>query len=197
MSARRWCGVVAALLGLLAALLCVGQPRPLAAAPTRQGPPPLPATFWGAVTLRGAPVAAGLPISATIGGVAYGWTTTQPVDGQSLYGLDVPADDPATPAIEGGRSGEVVAFFVAGQPATPTGNWQGGRSQRLDLAIACLPGTSDLDGDGTTTIRDVQIAAGHFGASGSAAPGDVDCNGYVDAADLTRLAAAWQASASP
>ncbi|MFQ5859792.1 MAG: FG-GAP-like repeat-containing protein, partial [Anaerolineae bacterium] len=55
--------------------------------------------------------------------------------GASIYLLDVPGDDPDTPAIEGGREGESITFQVAGFDATPLSLWFGGSHHELNLQV--------------------------------------------------------------
>ena len=86
--------------------------------------PPLPATFWGQVTLDGADVPNGTEITAWVDGVLIGQVTTEPHDGHSVYVLDAkPADtwDPEVgpPDIEGGT----VIFRIGSSMAEQTTTW--------------------------------------------------------------------------
>jgi hypothetical protein len=49
------------------------------------------------------------------------------------YALSVPADDPATPGVEGGRPGDSIVFYIGGLRAEQTAVWRGGTNTRLDL----------------------------------------------------------------
>ncbi|MFQ5858192.1 MAG: hypothetical protein ACE5LU_21525, partial [Anaerolineae bacterium] len=88
--------------------------------------PPLPASFYGTVTVAGADVPAGIPVSAWIDGVMHAETNTFRHEGRTMYAVDVPGDDPATPEVEGGRPGDTVVFHVGGLKADQTAVWQGG-----------------------------------------------------------------------
>jgi hypothetical protein len=54
-------------------------------------------------------------------------------EGQAFYAINVPADDPATSQVEGGRVGDIIVFQVAGAPTGQTAIWRGGGNSRLDL----------------------------------------------------------------
>ena len=100
--------------------------------------PPLPASFYGAVTVDGADVPAGTHVSAWIDGVRYATTEAFVYEGRSTYAVDVPADDPATPVVEGGRPGDTTAFQVGGLKAEQTAAWRGGTNTELDLTASSV-----------------------------------------------------------
>ncbi len=96
--------------------------------------PPLPSSFYGTVTLDGADVPAGTPVTAWVRGVQVAQAPSRTTDGDSVYVIDVPADDPATPQIEGGREGQAVLFKVDGYAAGQLGTWRSGVVAELNLA---------------------------------------------------------------
>ena len=121
--------------GLLVILLALGCVSGASAAP-----PGLPATFYGAVRIQGGSVPAGAIVRAYIGGVALDQAMVQD-DAQEGVGylINVRADDPDTPGIDGGRNGDVVTFRLELPGGTTyamvqQGIWQAGRSIRLDLS---------------------------------------------------------------
>lgn len=114
---------IALLIGLLAAL----PARPALAVP------PLPADFWGYITINGSPAPAGTAVTATVNGVTFP-TTTFMDGGQALYLLSVNGDDTTTPATEGGSDGQTISFKVDGAAVSQTAVWRAGTSTRLDLA---------------------------------------------------------------
>ena len=79
--------------------------------------PQMPHQFYGTVSLDGALAPEGTIVSAQIDGVEYESGT---VDAEGRYGeaplFKVPADDPGTPAKEGGVPGETVEFYVTNVP---------------------------------------------------------------------------------
>jgi len=86
-------------------------------------------------------VPVGSHVSARVRGVACGRDAVDqdPTYG-AVYALNVPADDPATPAIEGGQAGDTVTFVLelpgGGEcPLPQTATWQGGFSAQVDLAF--------------------------------------------------------------
>ena len=121
---------------LLAALLIAGMVlAPFTPAPARAAAPPLAATFYGTVRLNGAFVPPGSEITAVIDGRTVAASQSFLDAGQSVFVIDLPGDDPDTPAVqEGGVENQLVHFFVAGKPSTPSGIWRYGVQARLDLS---------------------------------------------------------------
>ncbi|MES1243091.1 MAG: FG-GAP-like repeat-containing protein, partial [Acidobacteriota bacterium] len=116
-------------------------------------PPPRPSSFYGTVTVGGAGgsnAAAGTVVSAWIGGVRFAETAVVVADGLSVYRLDVPGDIPGTAAVEGGQSGQTIAFKVAGAQVPQTAVWQDGTAFRLDLTAPVGPDLTVSVGDGAT-----------------------------------------------
>lgn len=110
MKIRLRSGKLAGGLGLLLALgLIVALAVPALAVPQP------PHQFFGTVTIGATLAPEGTIVSAQIDGVEYESGT---VDTEGRYGYDpldlfkVPADDPGTPAKEGGVPGETVEFYI-------------------------------------------------------------------------------------
>ena len=97
--------------------------------------PPFPSSFYGTAKVDGMNVPVGAPITAFINGVQVAFSGTSLYEGETVYSLDVPGDDPTTPAIEGGVAGDTIVFLVNGQPAQQTALWQSGSNLMLDLTI--------------------------------------------------------------
>jgi len=120
--------------------------------PGSAAPPPMPASFYGTVTVNGTDAPEGTPVSAWIDGVRYATTDAFTFDGRSMYALDVPADDPATPEVDGGRPGDTIVFHVGGLKADQTAAWQGGTNTEMNLAAASarlfLPLVSRVESQG-------------------------------------------------
>lgn len=99
--------------------------------------PPLPSSFWGTVKINGANVAAGTVVSAWINGVKYADTVVQDYLGDTVYSLDVPGDDPATPSvIEGGVEGSIVVFHIGSLVTTVNGTWHAGTNVELNINVS-------------------------------------------------------------
>lgn len=98
--------------------------------------PPLPSGFWGAARFNGQDAPPGAQVTAWINGLPYAVTTTQLYQGQTVYSLDIPGDDPATTAIEGGVPGDLVQFTIDAFPTQESGVWQSGSNLQLDLSVA-------------------------------------------------------------
>ena len=120
--------ILAAVLSLAGALPVLGD-----------APPGLPCSFWGTVTLDRANVPGGTIVTAWINGVQHAETAAFANAGQSVYTINVPADDPHTGGvIEGGADGDAIVFKVGGSTADQTGTWQGGTSSELDLSAVTV-----------------------------------------------------------
>lgn len=52
----------------------------------------------------------------------------------------------------------------------------------------CVPGDSDLDGNGIVGFSDFLMLSAQFGNSGAGLSADVDCNGVIDFADFLQMA---------
>ena len=95
-------------------------------------PPPEVYSPWGRVTIDGEPAADDTAVTAWIDGVQYASTLT--ING--WYSIDVPADDPETPAKEGGENGDTVVFRVDGLVADQTGAWVSLAAPWIDLTVS-------------------------------------------------------------
>jgi hypothetical protein len=135
----------------LTALACV------AARPVLAAPPALPSSFWGSVTVNGARVPDGTLVQAAIDGHVLIEARTTLYQGNEVFALNVPADDPSTAAREGGAEGDIVTFIVGGLTAPQTGVWHGGTNQRVNLAAAgsttLPPETYTPTATATATVR--------------------------------------------
>jgi hypothetical protein len=95
--------------------------------------PPLPSSFHGTVKRDGTNVAEGTVVSAWINGVKYAETQSQMYQGNSVYAINVPGDDPDTTQVEGGVEGNTIVFKVGDSTASPTGTWHTGTDVDLNL----------------------------------------------------------------
>jgi len=96
--------------------------------------PPLPHTFYGTVKKAGTNVPNGTIVSAWIGGTQYASATTSTYGADSVYSLNVPADDPDTTlAKEGGINGDVISFRVGSDTASQTAAFSSGANPNLNL----------------------------------------------------------------
>lgn len=110
--------------------------------------PPPPHSSYGTVTVNGANLPDGTQVTAWINGTQYATATTQTWNGDSVYAIDVPGDDPDTPGvIEGGVAGDTITFQIDGQDADQTATWASGSSAELNLTV---PG-GQIDADFTCT----------------------------------------------
>jgi parallel beta-helix repeat protein len=101
-------------------------------APASAAIPDAPFSPWGTVTIDGqAPPGFGGKVEAFVEGrvVATGRITF------GSYALDVPGDDPDTPAIEGGTSTTTLLLRVNGLVAAQTPTWVSGDSSELNLTV--------------------------------------------------------------
>ncbi len=125
-------------------------------------PPSIPAFFYGAVVVDGQPPAAGTQVTARIGEkdcTQVGNNGTFPEGNLSAYSITVAH----TSQIEGcGTEGATITFFIGGQQATQTANWQAG-PRELGLSVGSqapppLP-TATPGGPSAATPTDPTAAA--------------------------------------
>ncbi|HLF55235.1 MAG TPA: CARDB domain-containing protein, partial [Thermoanaerobaculia bacterium] len=100
--------------------------------PARAGAPLLPSSWFGTVTVSGAPAAAGTPISAWFAGAEIAATTSFSEAGEARYRLDVPGDLAETAAVEGPTAGQAFEIRVGGDPSAEL-TWTEGSYSRRDL----------------------------------------------------------------
>jgi len=114
----------------------------------RAGPPALPSSFWGEVTLAdGSAAPTGLAIWAMVGEEVRVEALTRPYEDLTIYTLHVPADDSDLAGLQGGREGDPVHWQVCGEALAASGTWHGGTNVRLDLqlptGVDCVAPTKD------------------------------------------------------
>jgi hypothetical protein len=107
----------------------------------QEGPPEIPANFWGTVRISGANVPDGCEIAAWVNGVKAAQRPVE-LDPQSgsIYVLNPAGDDPATPEIDGGTNGAEVTFVLylpggGAVPLLPKGVWISGSRTELNLSF--------------------------------------------------------------
>ncbi|NLG27661.1 MAG: hypothetical protein GX557_07095, partial [Chloroflexi bacterium] len=98
-------------------------------------PPAMPWFVWGNTRVGGTKVAAGTPVSAWIDNVRVARGTTQIESNDSVYMLQVSADNPDTPWRDGGTADDTVRFQIGSSWAAQTGTWQEGRAWQNNLTI--------------------------------------------------------------
>lgn len=109
--------------------------------------PQIPMQLYGNVVIGGSPAPDGIEIDARIGGISYKTATT--VGGQYGYYDEygetslflVPADDPDTPAKEGGIEGENVMLYVGGELSAFV-RYSYGANVTIDLSVSSLEAPS-------------------------------------------------------
>jgi hypothetical protein len=98
--------------------------------------PPLPSSFYGVVEVDGATVPDGTIVRGLINGETCAEGYIQIYEGSPAYSLDVPGDDTATTARDGGLEGDTVQFEVGGVLADQTGTWHSGTNVELNLILS-------------------------------------------------------------
>ena len=97
--------------------------------------PPLPSSYYGLVTRDGVNLPEGVTIEAVIDDQVYASNTVKIYEGDAVYSLVVPGDDPATEIVEGGVQGDTIYFRVDDILADQTAVWQSGSNTKLDLTF--------------------------------------------------------------
>ena len=98
--------------------------------------PLLPSSIYGTATANNAPVPDGTMIQAVIDGQVVASGSTQTYQGNSVYALDIPSDDEATPVVDGGNEGDIIHFTIGGLQATQTGVWHSGTNVEVNLTVS-------------------------------------------------------------
>jgi hypothetical protein len=102
--------------------------------------PPLPASFYGTVTVNGANAPTHVSVEALIDGVTYAVAPVQMSGGNSVYSISVPGDIPGSAGKQGGQEGDTIQFRVGGLLCAQTAIWSSGARQNLNLtATGTLP----------------------------------------------------------
>jgi len=145
----------------------------VAGAPALPAAPLKPSSFYGTLKQAGANVPDGTLLSVWIGSTKITETLAFTATADTVFRLDVPADDQATLAVEGGREGQKL-FFKAAGVYVQSALWNGGTYQRLDLVVG-----PDADGDGWATPLDCNdnnpaVHPGQYEIVGNGI--DDDCN---------------------
>jgi hypothetical protein len=96
-------------------------------------PPSLPSSFHGTVKVNGGNVSVGTSVTAWINGIQQGATTAIIYQGDTVYSMDIGADNTETPAVDGGIEGQTVIFHIGDLVADQTGTWSSGTSVSSNL----------------------------------------------------------------
>ncbi len=99
-----------------------------------QAIPQLPSSVYGTVQLNNAPVPDGTLIQAIIGGQVVAYRGSQTYQGNSVYGLDIPSDNPETALVDGGKEGDTIQFKIGGILAAQTGTWHSATNVEINLS---------------------------------------------------------------
>lgn len=133
----------AALLAVVV-VLALSIPGAGAVAAQEDGPPPVPPSFYGTVTVDGEPAPAGTEVVALVEGEERGSIIVGP---EGSYGGASAFEEKLVVDGSSGDEGATIAFEVDGQAADRTATWTGGAA-RLDLSVAS-DGATDSPGGGT------------------------------------------------
>lgn len=120
------------ILRILILSLCITLTSFLITIPA-QAIPSLPSSFYGMVKINGTNLLDGTVVQALIDNQVYAEGFTQTYQGDSVFAIDVPGDDPSTTTQEGGREGDTIQFKIGGILADQTGIWHSGTNVNLDL----------------------------------------------------------------
>jgi hypothetical protein len=136
--------------------------------------PPLPSSFYGTVKVNNANVPVGTPIAALINGVPYATANAFLYNGDTVYTLTVPGDDPETQGvIEGGVTGNIIVFRIGTRTtANETAPWQSGTNVERNLTASPtaihVQGLSARTGGGIGDRMGSLLALGALGLGGVA-----------------------------
>ena len=104
----------------------------------------LPASFFGTVKIDDEIPPAGTTIKAVINGITHVTCMVSMHNGDAVYALSVPGDNPDTHGIiEGGVAGDIVQFLIDNTPADQTGTWVSESNTEIDLS-ATIPADKNI-----------------------------------------------------
>lgn len=150
--------------GPILALTCLIA---LAIAMSASAQPSVPATFYGSVTVDGAPAAAGLEVRGFVDGVDCSQSAPgeRPVirDGQTAAYVLYVVHESQRPGCA--RDGSAITFTIGGRPTVQTAVWKPG-PMRLDLSVGDAPPIPLPSPTGTIAAA-VETAQGSSGGSGA------------------------------
>ena len=96
--------------------------------------PPLPAAYFGNITVNGEPAPAGTTVIAKINGVEKGRITT------TISGMYAEKPREESLVVQGGEEGDTVRFYVEGVEAKESVTWTEGDGPRpVDLTFVGVP----------------------------------------------------------
>jgi hypothetical protein len=122
-------------LACIIALLGIGPISLLIARPVLAFPS-LPSSFYGTVKVNGANIPDGTLVQALINGKVIIENQTQTYQGDSFYSLDIPADDPDTLVVDGGKDGDTITFIMGGIVADQAGTWKSATIVPMNLSAS-------------------------------------------------------------
>lgn len=146
-----------------------------------QGTAPIPAAYYGSVTVDGEPAPAGVEVTAELAGTTYGPITTNE-DGE--FGGPTPADQKLVVDPSEIPDNTEVVFFVEGQEVDTTVSWESGNNEQIELSVAELPGIDDGSDDGDDSSEDSSgSTGGQTGGGGGQSTVDEDVESGTQATD--------------
>ncbi|MFB6219797.1 MAG: PGF-pre-PGF domain-containing protein [Halolamina sp.] len=132
-----------------------------------QGPDPVPASYYGTVTVDGEPAGAGVTVQAVIDGEVRGEITTG--DNGSFGGAGI-GEEKLTVRGSTEEDGEAtVRFRVNGMEANTTVTWQSNDVRELDLAVSTAesePANGTNPSNQTTATPSTDVESGGSGGGG-------------------------------
>ena len=163
-------------LGLIAVtIVCVVAafavaPGAVVAQDDDDGMPPVPAGYYGTVTIDGDPAPEGLEVTAELEGETYGPIET---DENGAFGGELINQSKLTVDPDSAPDDPTVTFFVDGEEAAETAEWESGASEEITLTI-------DTDDDQSTGAGG---GGGGGGATDTDDTSDTDADGSDDTSD--------------
>ena len=147
-------------------------------------PPVLPSSFYGEIHILADPPTPGQLIYAYVPGVADPVANAAINDATPLnFSMDVPGDSTATPAKDGGVSGDTITFRINGR-VVATHAWVGGTNVRLDIHPPEAVAGGPYSGDEGASIG-FSGSANDWGSDSSTYQWDWNNDGGYDASGQT------------
>lgn len=132
---------------------------------------PVPAAYYGDVTVDGEHADAGVDVTAELDGETYGPIAT---DGNGEFGGSAAADEKLVVDPDEAPDDQLVTFYVDGEQADETATWDPAGSTEISLSVDELPDDADDSDDSDDSTGSDDSGSGGQGQAGDGDAGSDD-----------------------
>lgn len=99
----------------------------------------LPATYYGRITFEAQSIATGITVTAFISDTPIASAQVVSYEGQSVFVMDILADNQNTQQLEGGHKDQIVTFQVGCTKEEFMASWRPAQAQEINVALTASP----------------------------------------------------------